>query len=291
MGYGIDGKVYLRWAEAETKQERSILSGYHIERKLDGESSFTRITDEPVAISHVLDETNTYFQSPVFYEDTVDNGRTAEYRVYSIDVFGRKSRYSDVYSLQVQKVTPPNAPSADTSLITRNMELKNNNIGITTENPAADGQISHIIEIVDELYPNKRGVALSVFTDSPDTVRFTIYRAEAIGAKGFGQPVAIANLEYNNPEAAASNGAQPENLMAIQPDGEPGLLNINFYQTTVTRTGLLKGLNMHSLKYLFPHIRILFILIPTSGMVVHINIGFRLGTRGITKAPGLRPLR
>ena len=74
MGYGIDGKVYLRWAEAETKQERSILSGYHIERKLDGESSFTRITDEPVAISHVLDETNTYFQSPVFYEDTVDNG-------------------------------------------------------------------------------------------------------------------------------------------------------------------------------------------------------------------------
>jgi hypothetical protein len=161
------------------------------------------------------------------------------------------------------------------------MELKNNNIGITTENPAADGQISHIIELVDELYPNKRGVALSVFTDSPDTVRFTIYRAEAIGAKGFGQPVAIANLEYNNPEAAASNGAQPENLMAIQPDGEPGLPSINFYQTTVT----------HSLKYLFPHIRILFILIPTSGMVVHINIGFRLGTRGITKAPGLRPLR
>ena len=94
MGYGIDGKVPLRWAEAETKRERSILSGYHIERKLDGEREFTRITDEPVAISHMLDETNTYFQSPVFYEDTVENGRTAEYRIYSIDVFGRRSEYS-----------------------------------------------------------------------------------------------------------------------------------------------------------------------------------------------------
>ena len=52
MAYGIDGKVPMRWDELQDEEERSIVSGYHIERKLDGEAEFTRITDKPVAISH-----------------------------------------------------------------------------------------------------------------------------------------------------------------------------------------------------------------------------------------------
>ena len=111
MGYGIDGKVPLRWKQPEDKEERSILSGYYIERRLDGESQFTQINDEPVVVTYVLDILGIYFESPVFYEDEVENGRTAEYRIRSIDVFGRTSEYSDVIKLRVEKVTPPNAPS------------------------------------------------------------------------------------------------------------------------------------------------------------------------------------
>lgn len=43
---------------------------------------------------------------------------------------------------------------------------------------------------------------MPVFTDSPDTVRFTIYRAKAVGSGGFGPPEAIANLKYDNPKDA-----------------------------------------------------------------------------------------
>ena len=220
MGYGIDGKVPLRWAEAETKKERSILSGYHIERRLDGESKFTRITNEPVVITHMLDETNTYFQSPVFYEDTVENGRTAEYRIYSIDVFGRRSGYSDVCTLKVEKVTPPNAPAADAPGLTYSGKSgKSPAAGnpVNSDDSGNDTEVSPAVHIASELNPNKRGIALPVFTDSPDTVRFTIYRAVAVGAKGFGPPELIADLEYDNPKAAASNGAQPESSEAAYP--------------------------------------------------------------------------
>ena len=48
----------------------------------------------------MLDILGIYFESPVFYEDEVENGRTAEYRIRSIDVFGRTSEYSDVIKPQ-----------------------------------------------------------------------------------------------------------------------------------------------------------------------------------------------
>ena len=83
-----------------------------------------------------------------------------------------------------------------------------------TEDPAAGLQVSPVVEIASELNPNKRGVVLPVFTDSPDTVRFTIYRAKAVGARRFGEPEVIANLEYDNPEAADSGTALAERLEA-----------------------------------------------------------------------------
>ncbi len=240
MGYGIDGKVPLRWAEAETKQERSILSGYHIERRLDGESEFTRITSEPVVITHMLDETNTYFQSPVFYEDTVENGRTAEYRIYSIDVFGRRSEYSDVCSLKVEKVTPPNAPAAEKPGLIHAGTRGRPSAADETMDSDAGQQMPHIIEIASSLNPNKRGIVLPIFTDSPDTMRFTIYRAEAIGAKGFGKPEVIADLEYNNPEATTSGAAQTEESEVIDLAGELEPAQPDMYQTSVIRKGLFK---------------------------------------------------
>lgn len=183
MGYGLDGKVPLRWDQAQTEEERSILSGYLIERKLNGESSFKQINDEPIVISYMLDETDVFFESPVFFEDTVENGRTATYRIRSIDIFGRTSEYSDPITIKVEKVTPPNSPSIDTPVRSDD-----------TVDP------STAVQAALHANPGKRGIVLPVHTDSSDTVRFTIYRAVAVGARLFGKPEVLADIVYDNPQ-------------------------------------------------------------------------------------------
>ena len=72
-------------------------------------SSFKQINDEPIAISYTLIKQILY-ESPVFYEDTVKNGRKATYRIRSVDIFGRMSEYSDPITF---KGNPPNSPSID----------------------------------------------------------------------------------------------------------------------------------------------------------------------------------
>jgi PKD repeat protein len=245
LGYGIDGKVPLRWQQAETEQERSILSGYHIERKLNGESEFIQITEEPVAISYILDETDVYFESPVFFEDAVENGRTAEYRIYSIDIFGRRSEYSEVLSLRVEKVTPPNAPSAVAPGITH--------AGKRGKDSAGDSQMASAVQIASDLNPGKRGIVLPVFTDSPDTVRFTIYRATAVGAEGFGPPEAIANLRYDNPKADASgegrSGFVDPSRYELMSEED---MRRELYAASSTRIGFFRWANQAQLKAAVP---------------------------------------
>lgn len=202
LGYGIDGTAHLRWAEAESQQEKSILSGYHIERRLDGEKEFKKITDTPVVITYILDETNLYFQSPVFYEDTVDNGRTAEYRIYSIDIFGRRSEYSEILTVNVEKVTPPNAPTVEAPHFS-NIE-KLTGISVTSSEPEIGIAESPMVQLVQNANPGLPGVILPIFTDSPDTVRFTVYRATAVGAGKISAPEAVADIEYDNPKAGLS---------------------------------------------------------------------------------------
>ncbi len=182
LGYGMDGKVPLRWDQPEDPAERSILSGYFIERKLDGEDEFTQLNEEPVVATYTLDETGIYFETPVLHEDTVENGRTAEYRIRSIDIFGRTSEYSDAVSIKVEKVTPPNAPAVEPAVLS----------------DYAEGASQAVSDAIS-LNGGKRGIVLPVYTDSPDTVRFTVYRAVAVGAGGFGDPQPIADLTYDNP--------------------------------------------------------------------------------------------
>jgi hypothetical protein len=196
MGYGIDGKVPLRWDGPQTEEERSIVSGYHIERKPGGESKYTRITKQPVAISHVIDEHDKYFESPVLFEDEVEDGRTAEYRIYSIDVFGRKSEYSDSISVSVERVTPPNAPNIESPALTSKQEQAVQQV--QTQSGVVHMSAS-VLEDAKKLNNYKPGVVLPIFTDTPDTVRFTIYRAKAVGAGAFGPPEILADIPYDNP--------------------------------------------------------------------------------------------
>lgn len=192
MGYGIDGKVPLRWQQAQDSEQRAIISGYLIERRVEGELGFTQINEAPVAVSYMLDETGVYFESPVFYEDALENGKSAQYRVRAVDVFGRMSEYSDPISVTVIKVTPPNAPSIEAPALSDDAQ-----------------NASKAIQDSIALNSGKRGIVLPVFTDSADTVRFTVYRARAVGANGFGQPEPIANLAYDNPKTSASGTSTP----------------------------------------------------------------------------------
>ncbi len=227
MAYGIDGKVAMRWDESQDEEERSIVSGYHIERRLDGEAEFARITDKPITASYVLDEHDKYFQSPVFFEDEVKDGRTAEYRIYSIDVFGRRSEYSDTVSVAVVRVTPPNAPNIESPALSgidlsvaQQLQAQDSSSYTAAQSGAVRTQES-VIQNVIQLNSNKPGIVLPIFTDTPDTVRFTIYRAKAVGAGNFGPPEILADIAYDNPRPPKPEPISFTDELDINPAGYP----------------------------------------------------------------------
>jgi PKD repeat protein len=205
IGYGIDGVVALRWSQPESAGEKGILSGYFIERKVDGEDGFTRVNKEPIVASYMLDDTDIFFESPVFYEDDLKDGLTAQYRIVSMDIFGRESEPSELLSVYVEKVTPPNAPAVSPPSLSmpRSKDRKDE-----AEAPQVIPDKSGAVQLSLEQNQNKRGIALPIYTDSADTVRFTIYRAVAVGAKSFGPPQIIADLAYDNPAKKVSSDLQ-----------------------------------------------------------------------------------
>lgn len=220
LGYGMDGKVPLRWAQPQTPEEKNILSGYLIERKLNGEHAFKQINAEPIVVSYILDETGVYFETPVFFEDTVENGRTATYRIRSIDVFGRMSEYSDPITVKVEKVTPPNSPSIDVPVRSDDA---------IDPSPAVDKAIRE--------NSGKRGIVLPMYAGSADTVRFTIYRAVAVGAQRFGPPEILADISYNNPAAVLTAQEQEQILSGSGPLYEELIQSDTLSVASVRRKG------------------------------------------------------
>lgn len=189
MGYGLDGKVFLRWREPADDGEASIVSGYFIERKLEGEADFVQINEKPVVITEVLDETGIFFETPVMYQEELENGTNAQYRMYSIDVFGRRSEYSDPINIRVEKVTPPESPST-ASLVLSGADAPE----------ISDDVLGRAIQKSISENRGKRGIVVPIFNESPDTVRFTLYRAEAEGVGSYSKPVALANFRFENPK-------------------------------------------------------------------------------------------
>lgn len=187
LGYGLDGKVFLRWREPAAEAEASIVSGYFIERKLAGEADFVKINEKPVVITEILDETGIFFESPVMYQEELENGTNAQYRMYSIDVFGRRSEYSDTIDIRVEKVTPPESPST-TSLVLSGSDALD----------ISDDVLGRAIQKSISENRGKKGIVIPIFNESPDTVRFTLYRAEAEGVGSYSKPVALANFRLDN---------------------------------------------------------------------------------------------
>lgn len=192
-GYGMDNAVSLRWTAPVGGADKSLISGYYIERKKQGEAGYTRLTREPVAISYSLDETGVYFEVPVFYQDTtLANGQTASYRIQSLDIFGRKSAYSEPLELTVYKVTPPDAPRLDQPVLSTKAGAANNTL---TAKLIASGKGS-------------QGVALCVNTASEDTGSVVFYRAKAYGAGAFDMPVEIGRAALDGTVRKAAKTAE-----------------------------------------------------------------------------------
>ena len=241
LGYGIDGRVPLRWEQAQSEAERGIISGYIIERKLDGEKDFVRINQEPVAISYMLDESDVYFESPIFFEDKVENGRTAQYRICSIDVFGRMSEYSDVIEFKVEKVTPPNAPAISPATLSMPGKSTSRKDAMDSDADETTRIANHSIGVNQsiEANKNKRGIVLPIFADftnavrftdsadsAEDIVRFTIYRAVAEGAKGFGPPEILSDIKYDNPSLPVGTNAGESSAGRLSQSGSEISQNI-----------------------------------------------------------------
>ncbi len=234
LGYGVDGKAMLRWQSTLSEREQNIVSGYLIERRLEGESDFVQINDVPVVVSYVLDETNNYFETPVFYEDDeLENGREVEYRIRSLDIFGRMSDYSDAIKFKVEKITPPDIPAMGKAVFSGDFEQSA---------WSSDQAIGNVMEA----NAGKTGIAIPIFSKSPDTVRFTIYRAVAIGAQGYGPPEVLADVTYQNEmeapteseEDAANQPVDTKKIEAVDNNAS----NLALVQELKNTAGAFQGL-------------------------------------------------
>jgi hypothetical protein len=178
-GYGMDETVSLRWTAPTDDFDKSVISGYYIERKGPGSGGFKRITTQPIAISYGLDETGIYFEAPVFYEDKeLKNGDSATYRLQALDIFGRTSGYSKELRIKVYKVTPPDAPNVDQPVASADSSKR-------TE---------QVFRTLEALNKGVTGIIVPIVRSSADTDTLVVYRSVATGAGSFGPPVEVARL-------------------------------------------------------------------------------------------------
>ena len=180
-GYGVDGEVHLRWQAPETDYAKSIISGYYIERKLNGETGFTRLNDVPVAISYMEDENNILYEVADYYVDyNVENGDRATYKVQALDVFGRLSEYcSEPLSIEVVKTTPPGSPELDQPTLSNNLRQRTESFYVDTLSK----------------YPGETGIILPITKTTSDTESFIIYRSAAWGTGLFSKPEELGRIE------------------------------------------------------------------------------------------------
>ena len=223
-GYGTDGEVHLRWQAPQTEYGESIISGYYVERKKNGETEFTRLNDVPVAISYMEDENNILYEVSDYYIDyDVENGDRVTYRVQALDIFGRTSEYtSSPLTLEVVKTTPPGAPDTDQPVLS-------NSIKNRTEDLFRDAIAQN---------PGKIGVILPFGKTTVDTESFIIYRSAAWGTGLFSEPVEIGRVDI--PEDATVNNIMmkasqsPRGDVILTPKTDETDIDAVFFDSNIT---------------------------------------------------------
>ncbi|MGE5654044.1 MAG: fibronectin type III domain-containing protein, partial [Bacillota bacterium] len=113
-GYGLDGRVALRWDDPDDLLSRSIVSGFSVERKLASETSFRTVNpNNPVVRMYSRDGQGNLFEAETLYTDTLANGLSATYQIRALDIFGRLSEPSTPIAISVLKTTPPPTPGLE----------------------------------------------------------------------------------------------------------------------------------------------------------------------------------
>ncbi|MBN2559208.1 MAG: hypothetical protein JXB33_10690 [Clostridia bacterium] len=224
QGYGVDGEVHLRWQAPTTEYGNSIISGFYIERKKNGETEFTRLNDIPVAISFMEDENHILYEVPDYYIDyDVENGDRVTYRVQALDIFGRLSDYtSSPLSIDVVKTTPPGSPEVDQPVMSDSVKHR-------TE--------SFFTEAI-EAYSGTKGVILPISKTTDDTEKFIIYRSTAWGNGLFSQPVEVGRVEIPAEKPAdklvLKGGGVPGGNIILQKDAQGSEIEAVFFDANVT---------------------------------------------------------
>ncbi len=119
QGYGMDGRVYLRWDLAKDEYTKKVLSGYVIERRKESGEFEALNPYSPAVISYSADEKGVLYEQAAFFTDDGSKGRQEHfrdgdrlyYRVYGVDIFGRRTPSSQPIDIDVIKTLPPVAPS------------------------------------------------------------------------------------------------------------------------------------------------------------------------------------
>ncbi|MGE5654292.1 MAG: hypothetical protein ACM3ZQ_08565, partial [Bacillota bacterium] len=119
QGYGMDGRVYLRWDPGKDEYTKKILAGYVIERRQVTGDFVALNPYSPAVISYSADENGVlYEQAAYFTDDGLKNGQQQftdgdhlYYRVYGVDIFGRHTPSSQPIDIDVIKTLPPTSPS------------------------------------------------------------------------------------------------------------------------------------------------------------------------------------
>ncbi len=179
-GYGMDNVVSLRWQAPTSDYDRSIISGYNIERKKKGEAEYSKINDLPVAITYNEDEDGILFEVPIFFVDSeLKNGEEASYRIHALDVFGRFSEYSTALDIKVCKVAPPTAPSVGQPDLSAKVKKERSPLSYSD---------------VISYNSKKKGVILPISRVTNDTNIFVIYRCKAYGTGSFDTPEELVRI-------------------------------------------------------------------------------------------------
>lgn len=186
-GYGVNNAVTMRWDIANDGYTELITSGYNVYRKLNSETEFKQINTEPILIQYSLqkiagEEVNV--EASFYYMDeTVKNKDHVEYKVESIDLFGRVSGMSDNTLIieEVIKTLAPNIPIIEKPIVVKNIE------NVETLN-----QLHYNISF-DEKNQEQR-IIVPISNEFSDVVMVNVYRSEAYGKDIFSDPVLVASL-------------------------------------------------------------------------------------------------
>jgi hypothetical protein len=243
-GYGMDGKVYLRWDlptdlpdknSLRANYARSVISGYVVERKMEGQAEFKALNEEsPTVIGYTKNSAGELVEPAVFFTDNLSNGERAQYRVKAKDIFGRLTDPSRPVEIEVKKTLPPPPPTLLQPVTDKEIAATSNGMNILTgKNSIARIKTQYVfagktiqprvmgrfiaVPFTPSLEPREQGAEPQLATGLE---KYVVYRSRAYGAGSFSEPQEYRNISLDKPGGNVELGA--DKVIFYDSDVEPG---------------------------------------------------------------------